>query len=211
MKKIRLNTLTFYHEELLMKKIALFVLLILVFGQTQAQAYEWKLDQAHSNFYFDVKHIFSTIRGQFMEFSGNVVFDPAKLNMSKFDFVIKVDSINTNIGKRDTHLRSDDFFSAAKYPEIRFTSSKVTLAGGNKYLVNGRLTIKDVSKDITLEFIYLGEKENPLKPGAMIAGLDARTSIDCLAYNVSDGKFYKMGVVGKDVDILVSLELQRDK
>lgn len=194
-----------------MKKIVLLAMLILALGQTRAQAHEWKLDPAHSNFYFDIKHIFATIRGQFTEFSGNVSFDPAKPNVSKFDFVIKVDSINTNIGKRDTHLRSDDFFSAAKYPEIRFTSSKVTPAGGNKYLVNGRLTIKDVSKDITLEFVYLGEKENPLKPGSLVAGFDARTIIDCLAYNVSDGKFYKMGVVGKDVDILVSLELLRDK
>ena len=194
-----------------MKKIVLLAMLVLVLGQTKAQAYEWKIDQVHSNFYFDIKHIFATVRGQFAEFSGKVFFDPDKLAQSKFDFVVKVDSINTNVGKRDTHLRSDDFFSAAKYPEIRFASSKVTHAGANKYLVNGRLTIKDVSKDITLEFIYLGEKGNPLKPGELVAGLDARQTIDCLAYHVGDGKFYKMGAVGKDVDILITLELLREK
>lgn len=60
-------------------------------------------------------------------------------------------------------------------------------------------------------FNYHGQKENPLKPGEVVTGFDANLSIDRLAYHVGDGKFYKMGVVGKDVDILVTLELLRDK
>lgn len=194
-----------------MNKIVFFLLFLFVLGPIQAFGQQWNLDPAHTNFFFEVKHTYAAVRGQFTEFSGNVYFDPENPGKGRFDFVIKVDSIDTKIGKRDTHLRSPDFFNAKKFPEIIFKSSKVTKAGDNKFIVAGKLTIKDVTKDLALEFDYLGQKDNPLKPGELTAGLDALLTIDRLAYNVGNGKFYKMGVVGKDVDILVTLELLRDK
>jgi polyisoprenoid-binding protein YceI len=194
-----------------MKKIVLMLLFLLALGPFQALAQQWNIDQVHTNFYFDIKHTFSTVRGQFMGFTGDVFFDPNNPAKSKFDFVIKVDSVDTKVGKRDTHLRSPDFFDAAKYPVMTFKSSRVSQAGENKYKVEGTLTIKDVSKDIDLEFVYHGQKENPLKKGEIVAGLDTKLTIDRLAYHVGDGKFYKMGVVGKDVDVLFTLELLRDK
>ena len=194
-----------------MKKRVFSLLFLFVLMPVQVLAQQWNLDPAHTNFYFEVKHTYAAVRGQFTEFSGDVYFDPANPGKSKFDFVIKVDSIDTKIGKRDTHLRSPDFFDAKRFPEMVFKSFKVTKVGGNKYNVDGKLTIKDVTKDLVLEFDYLGQKDNPLKPGELVAGLDALLTIDRLAYNVGDGKFYKMGVVGKDVDILVTLELLRDK
>ncbi len=184
---------------------------IFVLGPFQAAAQQWKLDQVHTNFFFDVRHTFATVRGQFMDFSGDIFFAPDNLDKSKFNFVIKVDSVDTQVGKRDTHLRSPDFFNTAKYPVMTFKSSKVSYAGDGKYIVAGTLTIKDVSNDIALEFDYHGQKENPLKPGEIVAGFDTRLTIDRLQYNVGDGKFFKMGVVGKDVDILFTLELLRNK
>jgi len=194
-----------------MPKIVYIFLFLLVWGPAQALGQQWSLDPAHSNFYFEVKHTYGAVRGQFTEFSGDVYFDPNNSEKSRFDFVIKVDSIDTKIGKRDTHLRTPDFFDGKKFPEMVFKSSRVTHVGGNKYIVDGKLTIKDVSKDLALEFTYLGQKDNPLKPGELVAGLDAWLTIDRLEYNVGDGKFYKMGVVGKDVDILITLELLREK
>jgi polyisoprenoid-binding protein YceI len=194
-----------------MNKIVFFLLFLFVLMPVQVLAQQWNLDPAHTNFYFEVKHTYAAVRGQFTKFSGDVYFDPANPGKSKFDFVVKVDSIDTKIGKRDTHLRSPDFFDAKRFPEMVFKSSKVTKVGGNRYIVDGKLTIKDVTKDLVLEFDYSGQKDNPLKPGELVAGLDALLTIDRLAYNVGDGKFYKMGVVGKDVDILVTLELLRDK
>ena len=194
-----------------MKKTVIFMLFFLAAVPLQAAAQQWKIDTVHTNFFFEIKHTFATVRGQFMDFSGDVYFDPAKPGQSKFDFVIKVDSVDTKVGKRDTHLRSPDFFDAAKYPLMTFNSSGVTHAGGDKYIVAGTLTIKDVSRDLALEFVYHGQKENPLKPGEIVAGLDTRLTLDRLEYHVGDGKFYKMGVVGKDVDVLFTMELQRDK
>ena len=194
-----------------MKTIINLLLLLILMTPAHAMAENWKLDAAHSNFYFEVRHTYAGIRGQFGTFSGDVVFDRANPEKSRFDFTIKVDSIDTKIGKRDTHLRAPDFFDAQKYPEITFKSTRVTRGGDDKYIVDGKLTIKNVTKDLSLVFNYLGQKENPLKPGQLVSGFDANLSIDRLVYHVGDGKFYKMGVVDKDVDIFVSLELLRDK
>ena len=194
-----------------MKRILLTLLFLFSVLPVQAMSQEWKLDPVHTNFYFDVQHTYATVRGQFADFTGNVYFEPDNPDKSRFDFVIKVDSIDTRVGKRDTHLRSPDFFDAGKYPLITFKSAKVIRTGENRYTVEGTLTIKDISKKLALEFIYHGQKENPLKPGEIVAGLDSRLVIDRLEYHVGDGKFYKMGVVGKDVAILITLELLRDK
>ena len=194
-----------------MKRILFFLLFVIVMGPFQAAAQEWELDPVHTNFYFEVKHTYAAVRGQFTDFTGEVYFDPDNPAKSKFDFMINVNSVDTKVGKRDTHLRSPDFFDAGKYPLMTFKSSEVSHAGENKYIVEGILTIKDVSKKLALEFVYHGQKDNPLKSGELVAGLDARLTLDRLEYNIGDGKFYKMGVVGKDVDILITLELLRDK
>ena len=194
-----------------MKRIIYVALALLLLGQTHVMANEWKTDLFHSGILFEIKHIYSTVRGHFSDFTGEVFFDPDNLEKSKFDFVVRVDSINTNNGKRDNHLRSGDFFDANKYPVMTFKSSRVSHAGGNKYVLKGKMTIKDVTKDMVLEFIYWGQKENPFKKSELVAGFDTRFSINRLDYHVGNGKFHKMGVVGKDVDILISLEVVRGK
>ncbi|MFC1516261.1 YceI family protein [Thermodesulfobacteriota bacterium] len=194
-----------------MKKILYIILALMVFGQTPVMAQEWQLDPAHSGIMFDVKHIYSVTRGHFSDFSGSVFFDPDNPGKSKFEFAVKVDSINTGIGKRDNHLRSGDFFAADKYPKMMFKSSRVTPAGGNKYILEGKMTVKDVTKDMRLKVVFLGEKENPFKKNKMVAGFETRFKINRLDFNVGNGKFYEMGVVDKDVEVLISLEVTRDK
>ncbi len=194
-----------------MKRILLIVLSLIIFGHTHATAYEWKVDPVHSGILFEVKHMFSTVRGQFSDFTGDVFFHPDNLEKSKFDFVVNVDSINTNNGKRDNHLRSGDFFATSKYPVMTFKTSRVSHKGGNKYILEGKITIKDVTKDMVLEFIYLGQKGNPFNKKEMVAGFDSRFEINRLEYHVGAGKFYEMGVVGKDVSVLITLEMIRDK
>lgn len=179
--------------------------------QTAAQATEWKFDQAHSNFYFDIQHIYSTIRGYFPDYSGTFLFDPSVPEQSKIHFEIKAKSIQTANEQRDAHLLSDAFFAAGKYPLITFDSTAIRKGGDNLYNVTGKLTIRDVTQEVTLPLTFLGEKDHPMDKKAKVAGFAGHLTLDRLQYHVGDGSFYKMGAIGKDVTITVSLEMLRSK
>jgi polyisoprenoid-binding protein YceI len=185
--------------------------IMLFAGLTCAAPVEWNADKAHSNFYFDIRHIFSTIRGNFDGFTGKILIDSEKPEASSVAFEVEVKSVNTGITQRDNHLRTKDFFDADKYPLMKFKSKKIKLVGENKYIMTGDFTIKDVTKTIEVPFTYLGVKDNPSKPDEQVAGFNAVFTIDRLAYHVGDGRFYKMGLVDKDVKIFISMELLRKK
>ena len=194
-------------------KTAFFTLVLaLLLGMplVQAQAEQWEIDQDHSNIYFDVQHTFVTIRGLFEDFSGTVVFDPANFEDARFDFTVNVASINTNITRRDDHLRSADFFEARTFPRMTFTTTSIKHVQGDEYTLEGDLTIKDVTKRITVPLTYFGMQENPLKQGQTVAGVEIEFMVDRLEYNVGTGQFFEMGVVGKEVRVLVALEVLKD-
>ena len=194
-----------------MKRIMLLTLAGLILATAPAGAHTWKIDPHHSGIMFEVKHIYSQTRGQFNEFSGVMQFDPAAPEKAKFDFEVSVDSIDTRIPKRDNHLRSPDFFDAARFPKMRFVSGKDTPAGDNRFFLDGKLTIRDVTKDFRVEFIFFGETESPFQKGTMVGGFETRFEIDRLDFHVGSGKFHKMGVVDKSVRVLISLEATRAK
>lgn len=193
-----------------MKKIRIFsgvVLLLVLTGQTAFSAVrEWQLDKAHTNFYFRIGHIFSKIGGHFNEFDGVVKFDRENLAESRFSFEIKTSSVDTNIAKRDKHLQSGDFFDSGKYPTMSFESSAITDTGGNTYQVEGTFTVKGKPYPLTLPLRFEGVKAHPAAKGKEVIGFNGEITLDRLAYNVGTGKFYEMGVVGKDVEVLVSIE-----
>lgn len=183
----------------------------LIMGSLHAEVRPWKIDKEHTNFYFSVDHIYAKVQGRFTDYKGTLSFDPDNLKDSKISFEIKVKSVDTGIGKRDKHLRSADFFDESKYPLMTFTSHGITRAEENIYNVSGVLTIKDVSQELVLPLTFEGMRDNPLAPDMEVAGFNGRLTLDRLAYNVGDGKYYKMGAVGKDVDILVTIEALRKK
>ena len=191
---------------------ALTLAVLLLFGQNaSAAARAWELDTDHSNVYFSIEHIYAKVQGRFAAIAATVHFDPANLKESRFDFEIKVDSIDTGIKQRDDHLRSADFFASSDHPLITFTSNAVTAAGEGVYQVAGTLTVKGKSRDLVLPLTLAGVKDHPTTPGKEVAGFNGRLTVDRLALGVGDGKFYKMGLLGKDVDVLVTLELLADK
>jgi len=171
----------------------------------------WELDKGHSNVYFSVDHIFSKVNGHFNEFTTDIVFNPEDLANSSFIFDITVDSIDTNISKRDKHLSSADFFDGGKYPKMKFTSTKVSGGEDGLYTIDGKLEVKGKTYDLTLPLGLAGVKDHPAAPGKEVAGFNGKVVIDRLAYGIGNGKFHKMGVVGKDVEVLVSLEVIRSK
>jgi polyisoprenoid-binding protein YceI len=188
--------------------VAFAMLLITDFALGEVE--NWEIDKAHSNIYFDVRHTYVTVRGKFKDFSGVLKFNPDNLAVSSVSFQVNTKSIDTGIPNRDNHLRSEEFFAVNKYPAMTFQSIGVKQKEGNQYTLEGNLTIKGKIHKVAVPFTYFGTRDNPLKKGQMVAGFETRFSIDRLEYNVGPGKFFEMGVIGKNVDILITLEVLKE-
>ena len=184
--------------------------MLLITDFALAEVEKWEIVKAHSNIYFDVRHTYVTVRGQFDDFSGAVKFYPDNMTVSSVKFEVKTKSINTGIPNRDNHLRSEEFFAVNKYPFMIFKSTGVKLKEGNQYTLEGNLTIKGKTNKVVVPFNYFGTRENPLKKGQMVAGFETRFTIDRLEYQVGPGKFFEMGVIGRNVDILITLEVLKE-
>lgn len=188
------------------KHIVIPILLLLITASAQAAPAKWALDAAHSGIYFDARHLFSTIRGHFDDYAATLTIDPDNMANSACRFTVKAKSINTFNRKRDTHLRSADFFDTGTHPTLSFKSSKIIAKGGNRYLIKGLLTIRGVTKKISAPLIFHGVKPNPFKPSQKVAGFTTEFTVNRLDFNVGNGKFYEMGVMDKEVDITISIE-----
>jgi polyisoprenoid-binding protein YceI len=193
------------------KLSVIFVFVLIFSAQALAAAPRWEVDPAHSGIYFSVSHIYSTVRGYFKDFKGTVMFSPDDLAGSRFDFEVEVKSIDTGNSKRDGHLNSDEFFDSKKYPQMTFKSTAIKHVKDDQYLVEGEMTVKDVSQAVSIPFTFFGIKTHPFDDKSDVAGFEARMTIDRLTYHVGGGKFYDMGVTGKDVEVLITLETTRKK
>ena len=119
------------------------------------------IDKTHSEAIFQVRHLVTKVRGRFTDLGGAVSFDEAAPERSAVAFTIQAASIDTGTPDRDAHLRSEDFFHVEKYPTITFVSTGITASGGNDYAVTGDLTMRGVTKRITLPVTYLGKAKDP--------------------------------------------------
>lgn len=170
----------------------------------------WKIDQSHSSVKFSVAHlVISETEGTFKVYDANVVSTKDDFTDAKIDFSIDVNSINTENEMRDGHLKSDDFFNASKFPKITFKGTSFKKVSGNKYLLEGDLTIRDVTQKVKLDVVYGGTVKDPY--GNTKAGFKVTGNIDRLAYGLKWNTLTEAGgaVVGKDVAITVKLELQK--
>ena len=168
---------------------------------------EFNVDQVHSSVNFKVRHMMvGKVRGQFKEFNVTVWGNMADLTNAKVEAVIKVASIDTKNPKRDEHLRSEDFFFAEKFPEIIFKSSAVQ-KNGDQYVLIGTLTMRGVSKQISIPFEVLGEVKTP--KGDVRVGIEANTTLNRLDYGVKWNRTLDKGgvVVGSEVSIELLLSL----
>lgn len=195
-----------------MKKIILAVVaLFLITANTFAQTKIWKADKAHSKVGFSISHlVVSEVEGKFNDYEATVTTDE-KGNLQNVEAVIKVASVNTDNEARDKHLKSDDFFSAEKFPEITFVSKSIKTTGKNSYKITGDYTMHGVTKSVTLNAKFNGEIKDPW--GNVKSGWVATTTINRFDYGLSWSKAVETGglVVGKDVDISLKLEFGLQK
>ena len=169
----------------------------------------WQLDPAHSTAHFGVRHmLISTVRGAFEKVSGSVVIDEIDPTKSAIDLAIDAASVGTREPKRDAHLRSADFFDVEKYPTITFHSTKIAKAGQDQYRVTGDLTIRGVTKSVTLDVV--GPTPPQTAPwGAVARGVSAKGKVNRKDWGLTWNAPIEAGgfVVGDEVQIELEAEL----
>lgn len=177
-----------------------------------ASASTWNIDASHSEVGFSVKHLMiSNVKGRFAKFSGTINADDKDVTKSTVEVEIDANSIDTRDEKRDEHLKSPDFFDTAKNPKITFKSKKVTKAGkGLK--VEGDLTMRGVTKPVTLEVEQLTDVvKDPW--GNEKRGVVAKAKVNRKDFGINWNKALDGGgvVVGDTVDIIIEAELAKAK
>jgi polyisoprenoid-binding protein YceI len=168
----------------------------------------WKIDKTHSELSFRVRHLVSRVSGTFLDWDGTITGDPADWNAGSVLVAIRTASITTHNERRDTHLRSPDFFDAATYPEISFKSTSVKVDGETITLV-GDLTMRGVTRSVTLTGSYNGIQ--PAEKGRDRVGFDVTTRINRLDYGVKYNRTVEGGgmLLGDEVTIQVTVAAVR--
>lgn len=170
---------------------------------------KWVLDKAHTNVRFSVAHlVVSDVDGSFKSFDGSMTSAKPDFTDAAISFTADVASINTDNENRDKHLQSDDFFNAAKFPQIKFASKSFQSLGNNKYKLTGDLTIRDVTKPVVFDVTYGG---TVTAMGGTHAGFKAKSSINRFDYNLKWSAATEAGglVVGKDVEITLNIDFKK--
>jgi polyisoprenoid-binding protein YceI len=165
----------------------------------------WEIDPSHSEVGFVVRHLVVTkVRGRFAEFSGTIVTAENPLE-SSVDISVDLNSITTNQEQRDGHLRSADFFEVETYPTMTYKASGAR-QDGDKFVLDGELTLKGVTKVVPLTFELNGIGENPLA-GGTVAGFSGSASINRKDFNVNfEGVQNGIAVVSDKIDIHIEVE-----
>ena len=174
-------------------------------------AESYTFDKAHTTVGFQVRHIVTMVGGKFLDFAGEVQIDRAKPESSSVEFTIQAASISTGEPKRDEHLKSPDFFDVATHPTITFKSTSVKAAGKDAFQVTGNLTMRGVTKSITLPVTLLGEAKDPW--GNEKIGFETSTTLDRKEYGINWNKTLDQGgvLVGDEVKVQVSVEANKVK
>ncbi len=171
---------------------------------------KWALDTAHSEVQFKVKHlVISTVTGTFKVFGGSLESNGDDFEGAKIDFSVDIQSIETNNADRNAHLKSDDFFSAEKYPTMNFVSTSFKKISGSDYELTGDLTIRDVTKSITLKADFGGIVVDPW--GQTKTGFEVEGKINRKEYGLVWSAVTESGglVVSDDVKLHINVEFTK--
>jgi len=170
----------------------------------------WNIDPAHSTVEFGIKHMMiATVKGRFGTLSGTLQFDGSDITGGSVEATIDVSSISTNEPNRDGHLRSPDFFHVEQHPHMTFKSSKVEHVEGDEYRITGDLTIRDVTKPVTLDVTHEGQITDQY--GKRRIGFAAETSISRKEYGLTWNQMVENvgAIAGDKVKVNLHIEAVR--
>ena len=175
----------------------------------------WKVDPAHTEVGFDVRHFFTKVHGVFHDTQGTIVFDEQDPTAIKVDASARVASVDTGNRNRDSDLQTPDFFNAATDSILSFRSTKVEKTGKSKYKVTGDLTMRGVTKQVVFDAEFLGSSTVSIegKSWGAKAGFSATTVVNRQEFGINWNKALDNGgfMLSDDVDVTISLETVKKK
>jgi polyisoprenoid-binding protein YceI len=170
----------------------------------------YNIDAAHSRFGFVARHAMVTkVRGAFNEFDGSAVIDGVDPTKSSVNVTLQVASVDTRNEQRDGHLRNNDFLDVENYPVITFKSTSISHEGGNDFAVTGDLTIKDVTKSVTIPLEFQGAAKDPF--GNDRIGLEGSVVINRKDWGVSWNAALETGGVLVSEKVTLEFEISAIK
>jgi polyisoprenoid-binding protein YceI len=194
-----------------MKKFNFLMAALLLVVAAKAQT-NWALDKTHTKIGFNVTHmVVAEVEGYFKDYDAKVSSTSDDFNGATVEFTAKTASVFTDNERRDGHLKSDDFFNAEKFPDLKFAGSLVK--EGGKYVLKGNLTIRDVTKPVTFEVTYGGriKTPNPQNANAEKAGFKIKGKIKRMEYGLKFDRALEGGglVVSDEVELNIKVELNK--
>ena len=172
----------------------------------------YSVDAAHSEIGFTVRHMmFAKVHGSFKKWETKLAYDAASPAKSSIEVDIDTASVDTREGQRDGHLRSGDFFDAEKFPKMIFKSKRIEPSGGGRYKLTGDLTIRDVTREVTLDVEQTGTGKDPW--GNDRLGFSAKGSINRSDWGLKWNQALEAGgvLVSDKVDIDVEAQVVQGK
>ncbi|MGE0440891.1 MAG: YceI family protein [Gemmatimonadales bacterium] len=168
----------------------------------------WMIDPIHSEVTFRVRHFVTKVPGTFKDWAGTIVADPDNLAGGQVEVTVKTASVDTKNDRRDTHLRSNDFFAVDSFPDMTFKSTRVEVTGSD-LKVTGDLTIRGVTKSVVLTGEYGGTYGQPA-PKQQRIGFTATTRVNRLDFGRKWNRLVEgSNMLGDDVDITINVEAIR--
>jgi len=170
----------------------------------------WELDPAHTSVEVVARHILTKVRGRFASFSGTIQI-AEKPEDSDTEVEIDAASIQTGVEMRDNHLKSDDFFAVERFPKIRFKSTELRPVGGTAFQLVGHLTVRDITRPVTLDVEFLGWWDDPMT--GKRASFTASAEVEREDWDVSWNQVLETGglLVGKRVRLEIEVEAVRTR
>ena len=188
--------------------LLLATILVALAVPARAAVETYAIDPVHSSVGFSVRHFFTKVPGTFTQFSGTITVDRNNLEKSSVVAAIQVGSVSTANEKRDTHLKSPDFFDLGKFSTITFTSKSWKKTGDSTFDVAGDLTIHGVTKEVVLKVTSLGF--GPGMMGAQLSGWDASVTLNRSDFGVN-GPAWLGTALGNEVAVSITVEADLKK
>ncbi|MDI1284058.1 MAG: YceI family protein [Reyranella sp.] len=194
----------------MMRRLLIIAVLLLAKPALAAPQDVWTIDPRNSSLAFTATQVGAFVNGKFPAWNGEIVLDPVALAVARIDIRIQTPAATTNNYDVDSLLRGPNFLDVKKFPEARFVATSIVASGGDRYEARGKLTIRDVTRDVVLPFT-LAIADDPARPGSLRGTARGKLQIKRLDFGVGLDEWAGTGQVANDVTIDLNVVASRPK